>query len=350
MFVAAGLSGMNQGNRSEIGYLIPNFRAYTGGGFVRSTWVRGSVTLDAGARVDVRHVTAYPREAGDRGEFVHTDRNWMGLSGALGTIWQFEPSWSIAANLSAAWRPPSINELYSYGVHHGTAQFEVGEEDLRPERSLSVDATLRHQSRLVQAEASVYANRIGDYIFLDPTGDIVTTIRGVFPEFRYGQTDAVLVGVDGGADVSATDWLTLGATAALVRGSDTDANDPLLHMPADRFGLTAAFGLPALGPLTNTELELGATIVREQHRYPTRTTESGDVVPLDYVVPPPGYTVFRTGLRGDLSLGSASLRYNLTAENLFNTEYRDYLSRYRYFAHDSGRNVVLRLQVPLGGP
>ena len=36
------------------------------------------------------------------------------------------------------------------------------------------------------------------------------------------------------------------------------------------------------------------------------------------------------------------------AENLFNTTYRDYLSRFRYFIDDPGRNVVLRLRVPLG--
>ena len=35
-------------------------------------------------------------------------------------------------------------------------------------------------------------------------------------------------------------------------------------------------------------------------------------------------------------------------ENALDTPYRDYLSRYRFFAHDPGRNVVLRLQVPFG--
>jgi iron complex outermembrane receptor protein len=58
--------------------------------------------------------------------------------------------------------------------------------------------------------------------------------------------------------------------------------------------------------------------------------------------------LFRAGIRGELVAGGAVVQFSLGAENLFDVSYRDYLSRYRYFAHDVGRNVVLRLQVPFG--
>ena len=39
---------------------------------------------------------------------------------------------------------------------------------------------------------------------------------------------------------------------------------------------------------------------------------------------------------------------SLEVQNLLNTPYRDYLSRYKLFVDDPGRDVVLRVRVPLG--
>ena len=41
-------------------------------------------------------------------------------------------------------------------------------------------------------------------------------------------------------------------------------------------------------------------------------------------------------------------RVTLSVENVLNTAYRDYLSRFRYFSDHPGRNVVVRLRVPFG--
>ncbi|MEM1043685.1 MAG: TonB-dependent receptor [Bacteroidota bacterium] len=347
---SVGLHGMTQGNRSEIGYLIPNFRFYDGGAWARATWARGPVTVETGARLDGRWLRAFPRSSGDRGDFVETVRTWAGASGALGAIWQFAESWSASANASAAWRPPSVNELYSFGIHHGTAQFEVGDAALETERSLGLDATLRHESRRVSLEVSTYATRIADYLYLAPVRDLVVTIRGIFPEFRHQQTDARLVGFDGALDVNVGRGFGLGLTAAAVRGTDTERDEPLLAMPADRLGLSASYTLPSSGALRTPEVGLGATFVREQDRFPVRLDADGDPIALDYAPPPGGYALLGAELSGELRFGGTPVRLSLEVENILNTRYRDYLSRYRYFAHDPGRNVILRLQVPLGSP
>ena len=62
---------MNQLNKNEAtGFLIPNFRAFSGGVFARETWVKNDLTIEAGARFDYRWVRAWPRENGSRGQFV----------------------------------------------------------------------------------------------------------------------------------------------------------------------------------------------------------------------------------------------------------------------------------------
>ena len=339
-FGVVGLSGMNQANRNgETGFLIPNFRAITGGAFARGTYVRGPWTLETGTRFDYRWMEAFPREFGSRGDFVQREHNYASVSGVVGAIWQFAPAWSLATNIGTAWRPPGVNELYSFGVHHGTAQFEVGDADLGAERSVNVDATLRHVGSRARLEMSVYNNAMDGYLHLVPTLEPVVTIRGTFPAFRYAQADAVLRGIDGQASLDVTRWLTAGVQGALVRGTDRDADRPLFNMPSDRATLTGTFRLPRWGVLRGQELEVKGRFVREQTRAPEG---------LDYAPPPDGYALAGIGYRTDVQLGAVPLRLSLEVENLFDATYRDYLSRFRYFIDDPGRSVVLRVQVPFG--
>ena len=65
------------------------------------------------------------------------------------------------------------------------------------ERTVSLDATLRHVGRRAEVEVSAYANRMAGYIHLYPSQEPTVTIRGVFPTFTFRQTDAFLRGLDG---------------------------------------------------------------------------------------------------------------------------------------------------------
>jgi outer membrane receptor protein involved in Fe transport len=44
-------------------------------------------------------------------------------------------------------------------------------------------------------------------------------------------------------------------------------------------------------------------------------------------------------------LGGTDIRFDLHVRNLFDTEYASFLSRYKRYAPDPGRNVVLRTTV-----
>ncbi len=335
-----GLNGMVQSNvNAQVGYLIPNFRAYSGGLFAHETWMRGDWTLEAGMRFDYRWVRAYPREFGSRGDYVERTETYSSLSGVAGAIWQFADTWSLAAHFGTGWRAPSVNELYSFGVHHGTAQFEVGNPDLTSERSYSLNATLRHVSERAQLQLGVFNNHIEDFIYLFPASEPKVTIRGVFPTFLYRQADVVLRGFDGSFSYQVATFFEFGLAASVVRGTNLDLDRPLINMPSDRLSLRGTFHLPSLGNLRDSELEVEGQFVREQTRYPEGVL---------YAPPPDGYALFSASYSAELLLGSTPLQFTLAVENLFNTTYRNYLNRFRYFIANPGRSLILRLQVPLG--
>lgn len=350
--------------------LIPNFTANSLGIYAMEEWRSGSLLLSGGARYEVysQSASSYLNRTVDNGT-----RSFQTVTGTVGALYSPSTHWSIGVNAGTAARAPSINELYSYGVHHGTAQFEIGDASLGIERSFSLDLTLRHQSRIVSVEVSPFINSVQNYIFLFPDAVPVLTLRGVFPTFRYTQTAARLLGIDGSVSVQALPWLRAAATLSMVRGDDVDRREPLIFMPSDRLRLSARIDLTALGFLTSSSpeppdktgafVEIGATLVRKQDRLP-RSIDSISVpqnlVPfqvsaaelLDYnrvlQSSPAGYALADLTAGTRFKLGQTPVRVTLSVQNLLNARYRDYLNRLWYYADNAGINAVLRVQIPIG--
>ena len=340
MFGVAGISGTNQLNSNDAsGFLIPNFRALTGGAFVRESWIRNNLTLEAGMRYDYRWIVAWPRERLSAGPFVRRTSAFSNVSGAVGAIWTFSEDWSLSLNAGSGWRPPSVNELYNFGVHHGTAQFEIGNPELETEQSIGTDLTLRKQGERLNLEVSGYANRFNGFIFLFPDQEEeILTIRGSFPVFRYLQADARLKGLDGRIELGIAPQIDFHLQGSLVRGDNLDINQPLIYMPADRLHAGLEWHVPVSGRLDELDLEVEHVQVARQKRFPEG----------DFLNPPAGYHLVNASLHAKFLLDHTAVRLNLSVNNLLNTGYRDYLSRFRYFVDDPGRTVVLRISIPIG--
>ena len=334
-----GVSGMRQGNLSPgRSFLIPQYRLYAGGVYALEEAAFGPLTLTAGGRVDARQQHAY--QYGAPVAISPDDRrSYVGPSGSLGASYQLLDRWSLAGTLATAWRPPNVNERFSQGVHHGTAQYEIGDSTLVPERSLNADLTLRHQGARSRLEVSAYRNRINDYIYLSPRAPVIT-VRGAYPAYSYAHTDALLRGFEVTGELTPAPWLMLYANGNVVRGTDRSTSAPLYDMPADRLTASARLFGPSGAVATAPYFEIGTTQVRRQTRVPPVTV---------YRLPTAGYGLLNLELgAAALRVGGARLTPSITVRNALDRRYRDYLSRYRLFVNEPGRDVVVRLTVPFG--
>ncbi len=334
-----GVSAMRQGNLSPgRSFLIPQYRLYAGGVFGLEELTLSRLTLSVGARVDDRWQHAY--QYGAPVVISPEDqRNYVGPSGSLGASYKLSESWSLAATAAEAWRPPNVNERFSQGVHHGTAQYEIGDSSLTPERSLNADLTLRHLGARTRLEASVFQNVFDGFIFLRPR-DPISTVRGAYPAYNYAQTDARLRGVEITGQLEPVWWVSLYANVNVLRGIDRTSGDPLFDMPADRATLSARLFGPNSRHLTSPYVELGSTLVRRQDQVPPVTI---------YKLPTAGYGLINLEVGATaLTVGHTRLEPSLAVRNVLDTRYRDYLSRYRLFVDEPGRDVVLRMTIPFG--
>jgi len=334
-----GVSGMRQGNISiGRGYLIPQYRLYTSGAWVRDERSFGSVTLNAGVRGDYRWQRTFPPP--DRGlDLERTTDSWADVSGGVGVTWEFSDGWFVGSYVGRAWRAANVNERFSQGVHHGTAQYELGDATLDKESTTNVDATLRRTGERFRLQLNAFRNVIDGYIFLRPR-EPVLTIRGAYPAFEYRQADAFLSGLELDLDVEVGAGVALFGQGSLIRGENRELDEPLYDMPADRLR-TGVRWAPAARGFDGFSAEVSALLVREQDRVPAETI---------YGLPTEGYQLVDVGLSWTaLEVTGRSFDVSLDVTNLFDRAYRDYLSRYRLFVEDPGRDVVLRVRMPLGG-
>jgi len=337
LYGTVGISGMRQGNVAQgLSFLIPNFRSYSGGLYLLESYTDQLLTLSAGGRFDVQSLEIYANPARSIDQTLH---RYTSASGALGAIYQFEADWSLNMNAGTGWRPPTVNELYSFGVHHGTAQFEIGDKTLVPERSYSLDLTLKHRAELSSAEIGLFVNRMDDFIFAFPSPQPTLTLRGIFPTMIYRQTDVLMRGVDASADLQIVEDIRAGASVSMVIADDIVRNEPLYQMPSDRVRFWLHYHLPRHLGAEESYLELTGTAVARQTRIPPNA---------DYTSPPAGYALFDLEYGIEFIMGPHMVRCNVTVQNIFNTAYRDYLSRFRYFIDNPGRDIVLRVHLPFG--
>lgn len=323
----------NTNNGSQA--FIPNYYSLTAGIFSIERYRREHWQLEAGLRYDYKWLEAamYRQDTIYRPQY-----HFHNVSGTLGFVLTPYDFLKINANLGSAWRAPAANELFSNGVHHSAASFEVGDEHLRPEKAYNSIVSLDlHFPKRFSAEFTGYANYIRDFIYTQPVLPATLTIRGAFPTFRYAQTHALLAGLDARLQAFIYKKLSIESQFSMVRGYNLLQHDFLPLMPSDRLShqLKYEHNSDSMGLCAYFISTKVNTVFRQTY------ISAND----DYAAPPPTYTLL--GLQAGMTWRTAKNEYewSFAVDNLLNTVYRDYLDRFRYYSDAAGVSFVLRLRL-----
>lgn len=315
----AGTSGYYQTNATRGDEpLVPGARALGAAAFVFEQASFGRWSLLAGARLDGRRLDS------DANAVLGTGterRSYTAWSGDVGLVFRPAPRFALAANAGRAWRAPTLFELLTNGPHPGEARFEIGDPELRAEASFNLDLSARWRSDRVQGELSAFRNRIVDYIYIAPTGGTQDSL----PVYRYQQADAVLWGGEASLEVQAWRNLAVRVRTDYVRGERTRDRQPLPQIPPLRTRLGAEWRDARF------DAGLDVNLVARQTR----------LSPFD--LPTAGYGLLDLYAGIEPRLGARAVRVQLQVRNALNTRYRDFLSRYKAFALNPGRDILVHL-------
>ena len=331
-----GVSGVYQVNdtRGPVP-LVPDARARSAAAFVfeELALAGGRWTLLAGGRIDLRRLTADSNAALALGP---ERRDYTALSGTVGVVYRPPPVASLAltGNLGRAWRAPTLFELFANGPHLGEERYEIGQPGLRAEAGTNVDVGLRWQARGVRVELTAFRNSIGRFIYITPTDSFVPTPPAdSLRVYRYEQADALLTGGEASLEVELGSALTVHTRTDAVRGTNRATGQPLPLVPPGRGALGAELHGTGLGWADRAYVGAELEAVTRQTR----------LNPLD--IPTAGYTLLHLSGGFERPLLGRMARVDLSIRNATNVSYRSFLSRYKEFALDPGRNVVIRLSL-----
>jgi len=335
----AGISGSTQGNITNTVdqyNVIPNFLNYGGGIYGLEKYENGPWTIEGGMRYDYLFMQAFLLNVNQKE--IEPVRQYSHTSGTLGATYAFNNKLSWNINYANAWRPPEPNELFGNGVHLSAASFETGDSNLQTERANNFSSSARYDSKRFVIEAGVYYNIINNFIFLEPSATPKVTPSGTYPAFDFTQANVVYKGLDLDFTWNITKNLSFVSKTTIVRAFNYTINNYLIYTPADRFDNGLKYQWAKLGRLNKPYLNFSNLFVAHQDRVPPNS---------DYAPPPPAYTLFNVCAGFYFSIAGRETELNLSVLNIANTPYRDYLDRLRYFSYEPGRNIMLRLKIPM---
>lgn len=244
-------------------------------------------------------------------------RDFTGFSGAAGIN---VPLWQKAAlvfNYTSSYRAPALEELYNNGPHMGNLAFEIGNPSLNRERGDGIELSFRQSSSRTRVELTAFRNRMRDFVYLAPTGQIED---GLF-QALYSQADARYLGAEARVDVALHRdlWLNLGFDAVDAQLQESRLPLPRIPPVRGRVGLDWNHGAFNIRP----ELLLSN---RQWQVFPTET-------------PTAGYAVMN--LTGNYTIATQHVAH-MFGVNLFNAGDRMYLNHLSFIkqvAPEIGRGI-----------
>lgn len=344
-----GFSYISQENYNKPGTgvvpVIPNFASRGLGFFAIQEFKKDKWEVQGGARFDYKNLHA---DGFDRNQIRYGGRHkFKNLTYSIGAAYQATEAIKIRSNLGMAWRAPHVNELYSNGLHHGAGTFDLGDKDLKSETGVKWINSFQFHNEKVALDINFFLQYIKNYIYDKPMGETRTLFSGVYPIFTYIQSDGFFRGGDISLNYAVTERLNYKGQVDLIYADDIKEDGYFPFIAPLKLTNELIWKIPNNSLLKNTSISINHHFTGRQNRYevtqelPLLKTDLGN---LRTSIVPDAYHLF--GFSANTSINFAesnTLTVYLLGENILNTKYKDYTNRFRYYAHDLGRNIQLKI-------
>lgn len=306
--------------------LIPSSRSQSLGVYLFEQGNAGPLGVSAGLRFDARRLAV----ADDPVLRLRAaSRHWRAVTGNVGVLYHLSEPAALVLNVGRGFRAPSSSDLFANGYHEGTRAFERGDPTLGVESSLNVDLALRVLTRTSNLEVGAFVNSIHDYIYLRPAGGAGRELDTL----AHAQGDAQLRGFEASGVFRPHPVLRLRAAADYTRGQNLALGEPLTFIPPLRATVEARLERPSLGRARMLYGVLGGEAVAAQRRLAAGDVGTG------------GYSLVSLGAGFSLPTPRGAATFDVSARNVFDRLYRDFMSQYKTIAHGTGRAITLRTTV-----
>jgi iron complex outermembrane receptor protein len=255
------------------------------------------------------------------------DQNFFnGVSGGYSKEFTWE-GWFQTIHITQSFRAPSVNELYSKGVHHGSAAYEEGNENLKSESGQKFEWQSQKSTKNWQWNLNSFAQHSSNYIFLTPQTQPIYSVRGAFPYYKYESMAVWFAGFNIQTKLTTPigDW---GCSYDFIYAKLYEIDRYPPQIPPQKIRATWSFK------------KNGFSALLEGNYVPKQRFFSAD---RDLMPAPNDYFILNASLGWIPNANHSHWECKLFVENATNSNYRDYLDRFRYFVPQPSRNWGVRV-------
>ena len=341
--------------------LIPEYSQFDIGAFVYSKKTFDKITISGGLRSDYRNTIGKGFMQYGLSRFTAFNKNFGNISGSIGLSYSPNDEVTWKFNLARGYRAPNVSELASNGAHEGTNRYEYGDNNLKSETTLQIDAGFEINRDHISFALNGFFNNIQNFIFYSKLesvfgGDSLVHSEGsLISAFKFRQAGASLYGLEAKLDIHPhpLDWLHFENNFSYVAAhfnQDFEGTNKLPFIPPARLlsVLRANFNKKH-AYFRNSYVKLEMDNMYAQNRiftaYNTETVT-------------PGYTLYNIGAGTDFVRGNKTVfSIHFSLNNLTDVAYQSHLSRLKYTdineatgrmgVFNMGRNFSVKLNMPL---
>ena len=326
--VIAGMWGEYRDHATGGFYWTPHTREFALAGYFLNQQVINRLTIQSGIRYDFRRAEPFrPGTVIQAGTVKR--RDFGGFSGAISGIYNWNDNLSTGATIMKSYRAPGIEELFSDGPHLAVFSYEIGNAELDAENGFGGELYAEYLNDRFKLNLSLFQNQIYGYLQPTNTGEIEwgSGAAGWLWIYQYDGQDVIMNGVEMLVETEILKNFSIQMTLSYVNGTIANDGKPLERIP------------PLYGKFS-VNYTLSPFHFHLTSRYSASQTRLGE-----FEEPTDGYVVYNAGFFIDYSVWQLENLIVFEVENIFNTTYRDHLSRIKSVMPEPGRNVKLLYKV-----
>ncbi len=338
-----GLAATQQINNYIGRYIIPNYTLYNTGAYVLQKWNRPHWEYQLGVRADYKLI-ATKRLKFNTTEINHNFK-YATVAASGNTTYNINNHLRCNIALSYSSRAPYVNELLSDGIHHGTATYELGNINLKTEKSLFFAWNWNYKShnQKFNSELNLHYNNLQNFIFQQPIPNApVLTIAGAFPKIEWQQTNAFFTGVDATVIYQINNWVQIKTKVNYLYAKNKIAKDFMIGVPPYKVEQELQIRINDLKKWKENTLQINWVAVAEQKNIPANY-----LLLYDYKIPPNRYQLWNATLSTNCTFKNIHVQMFIVLQNIGNTAYRNYLNSFRYYIDETGRNISLKIKISI---
>jgi len=239
------LSGINiqvqKNKRSGYEFLIPDFNASQGGLNTYAEYQSSTRWMfSAGIRFDAAFQKAEATSVNiydSLGNISYTqtrspriNNSYFNISGSLGGRFSLNTYSDIKLDIGTAYRVPTVVELTSNGVHHGTFRHELGDSSLQSERGYMLNANYHFEKDFTTVSISPFINYFDNYIYLRPSSKF-SPLPDAGQIYQYTQGRSLFIGTEAVFQISVSKHVNSNFGVEYVFNENIDLQMPLPFTP-----------------------------------------------------------------------------------------------------------------------